>query len=320
MTPVTPLEFSTVGLPDDERVELWEGHNQDALIGLRCRTLDAPSLEAREINLQLQDVHLARVYGTSHVVERDAELIRRRPSGSVALYFSLVGEAFFYSEDGVRAMRPGQLLVCDADRSFMRGFSRGLEELVVKVPHDVFREASGVRDLREPLVLDFGPAGNVHAAALARHVGRATRGEPAVPPDEKAIIELISVLTSGGHDDVSAAHRAAAKAFIDRRLTDPSLSATVIADAVGISARHLSRVFAEEDVSVPQYVLRRRLELAHALLTKPAAASMTVAEVAHHCGFASAAHFSNAFVARYEQRPSDVRRRAVAARSLAADA
>ena len=311
----TPLEFSTMGLPDTERVELWEGHNQDALIGLRCRTLDAPSLEAREINLQLDDVHLARVYGTSHVVERDAELIRRRPADAVAMYFSLVGDAFFYSEDGVRALRPGQLLVCDADRSFMRGFSRGLEELVVKVPRALFRDASGLDDLREPLVLDFGRGGDPHATALAEHVGRATSSSDPVPPDEQAVVELIAVLTSGSTDDLSSAHRAAARAFIERRLRDPRLSATMIADAVGISARHLSRVFAADDTSVPQHVLRRRLDLAHSILTQPAAASMTVAEVARHCGFTSAAHFSHAFVTQHGERASEVRRRAASARA-----
>src|SRR5689334_20812097 len=133
-----PVAFSTAGLPQEQRVELWESHNADALIGLRCRTLDADVLEATEINVQLERVHLARVRGSSHVVERDREMVRHRPAESVALFFSLAGEAFFYHDDGVRIVQPGQLLVCDADRPFMRGFSRGLEELVLKIPRTVF--------------------------------------------------------------------------------------------------------------------------------------------------------------------------------------
>ena len=38
MTEVTfaaPSAFTTVGLPEQQRVELWESHNADALIGLR---------------------------------------------------------------------------------------------------------------------------------------------------------------------------------------------------------------------------------------------------------------------------------------------
>ena len=78
----------------------------------------------------------------------------------------------------------------------------------------------------------------------------------------------------------------------------------------GISTRHLSRVFADVGTSVPQFVLARRLEAARGLLETTAAGAMTVAAVAHRCGFASAAHFSNAFRARFGERASDVRRRA----------
>ncbi|MCE7917754.1 MAG: hypothetical protein DYH16_09520, partial [Nitrosomonas sp. PRO5] len=57
--------------------------------------------EAPEINLQLDRVHLARVRGTSHVVERNEELVRASPTESVFLSFSLVGETFLYHEDAV---------------------------------------------------------------------------------------------------------------------------------------------------------------------------------------------------------------------------
>lgn len=53
------------------------------------------------------------------------------------------------------------------------------------------------------------------------------------------------------------------------------------------------------------------------VLEKPTASSMTIAEVAHHRGFASTAHFSDAFTARFGERAGDVRRRAVLARSVA---
>ncbi|MGB3372382.1 MAG: helix-turn-helix domain-containing protein [Rhodococcus sp. (in: high G+C Gram-positive bacteria)] len=308
-------EFSTAGLPFPERLELWEGHNADVLIGLRCRRLESAQLEASERNVQLESVQLARVIGTSHVVERDAELIRRRPSDSVMMYFSLVGDAFFYSEDGVRTVGPGQVLLCDADKAFMRGFSHGLEELVVKMPHSVFGDVSGLTSLRSPMVFDFSANGNVHAAALAQQVGHATRSADPTAPDERAILELVSVLATGARADLSSAHRASARAFIERRLFDTSLSATAVASAVGISARQLSRVFAADGTSVPKYILQRRLDLAHARLTTPSAAASTIAEIAHDCGFTSAAYFSNAFATKFGARASDVRRDAVIARS-----
>src|ERR1017187_3499073 len=72
-----PRIFSTAGLPDVRRIELWERHNAAALIGLSCHTAASDSLEATELNVQLGQVHLARVVGSSHVVERTAGLGRR---------------------------------------------------------------------------------------------------------------------------------------------------------------------------------------------------------------------------------------------------
>ena len=307
--PATPVTFSTAGLPESRRVELWESHNAATLIGLRCRTLTAAALEATEINLQLERIHLARVRGTSHVVERDQALIQRRPADSVALFFSLAGEAVFYHDEGVRGVRPGEMLMCDADRPFLRGFSRGLEELVVKVPRDVFTEVTGLEQVAGPVVVPFATGGSF-ARALAREVGAATRADDPRPADEDVVLELVAALAGPGRGDLPTAYRAAAQTYIDHHLADASLSAPQVAAAVGISTRHLSRVFAAAGTSVPRYVLTRRLEAARSLLEEPAAGARTVAAVAHRCGFASAAHFSNAFRAHFGERASDVRRNA----------
>jgi AraC-like DNA-binding protein len=312
LPPAAPVVFSTAGLPEGRRVELWESHNAATLIGLRCRTLTAAVLEATEINVQLERVHLARVRGNSHVVERDQALIRHRPADSVALFFSLAGEAFFYHDDGVRVVQPGELLMCDADRPFLRGFSQGLEELVLKVPRDVFARVTGVEQVARPLVVPFDAGANSFARALARAVGAAARSDDPRPADEEALLQLVAALTGSDRGDLATAYRAAAHAYIDHHLADAALSAPQIAAAVGISTRHLSRVFAEDGPSVPQYVLARRLAAARGLLERPAANAMTVAAVAHRCGFASAAHFSNAFRACFGERASDIRRRAQA--------
>ncbi|MCF6379897.1 AraC family transcriptional regulator [Nocardioides KLBMP 9356] len=313
------VAFSTQDLPLEQRIELWESHNEDALIGLRCRTLTSAVLDATEINLQVSRVHLARVRGNSHVVERDTRMIQRRPSESVALFFSLVGEAFFYHDDGVRTLQPGQMLMCDADRPFMRGFSHGLEELVLKIPRSLFTEATGIDRVDQPRVVSFAAGTHAVAHTLATTVGRAARDADPEPVEEDTLLDLLAALTGNRERDTSAAHRAAAHTYIEQHLTDPNLSAENVAAAVGLSTRHLSRVFATAGTGFPRYVLGRRLDYARRLLEKPEATTLTVAEVAHHCGFASSAHFSSAFRTRFGETASDVRRRAASARSIRLD-
>jgi AraC-like DNA-binding protein len=307
--------FSTAGLPAARRIELWEGHNAAALIGLSCHS--AIPLEATEVNVPLGRVQLARVTGSPHLVERSAAFIRRDPADAIAVYATLRGQAWFRDEDGTRELRPGQLLICDADRPFARGFARGLEELAIKVPREALPLVNGPL-VNGPLVTAFAPGRDPYARALARLADRATRAEHPVAADEGAVIDLVAVLTAGrgaGRDagsraDRATALRAAAYGFIEDHLADPGLGAARIAAAIGVSERHLSRVLAAGGMTVPRLVRSRRLELAYAMLARPADPSLapSVAEVAARCGFTSAAYFSHAFRARFGLRAGEVRR------------
>jgi transcriptional regulator GlxA family with amidase domain len=62
--------------------------------------------------------------------------------------------------------------------------------------------------------------------------------------------------------------------------------------------------------------MNRRLDAAHALLRCVDGERLPVSDVAQRCGFVSAAHFSHSFADRFEQRATDVRREAIAARAL----
>jgi AraC-like DNA-binding protein len=291
--------FSTAELPVARRVELWEDHNRDALIGLRCRLLGDTPFDGTELNLHLDRVQLARVRGTSHVVERPADVVRRSPADAIAVYLTLVGEAFFYHDGGVLTLGPGQALICDADRPFMRGFSHGLEELAIKVPRTVFRDVTGLESVPAPIV-------RATSRALARTVGTALSGD-AGPADERTLLQLIADLTGHAVADPVAVHLANARAFVEDHLTDPGLNAARVAAGIGISERHLSRAFATTGTSLPRFVLARRLERAHRRLI----GGSRVGEVAASCGFGSATYFAQAFRERFGVRPSDVRKSAL---------
>jgi AraC-like DNA-binding protein len=301
------VSFSTAGLPTAQRIALWEEHNAHALIGLRCSMLGDAELDATELNLQLERMHLARVRGNAHVVERPAALIRRHPSDSIAVYLTLVGDAFFYHADGLLTLRPGQALICDADRPFLRGFSGGLEELAIKIPRALFRDLTGRAALPAPLVRDF-TGGDVATRTLARLADRALRPGASGPVDEDTALDLLVSVLGCRPRSEAPVHLANAHAYIDDHLTDPALSVARVAAAVGISERHLSRAFSLAGPSFPQFVLTRRLDRAHALLSR--SPHLPVAEVARRCGFGTPSRFSQAFHARFGLRPSDVRREA----------
>ncbi len=296
---LAPTVFSTVGLPAARRVELWETHNATALIGLDVRATTA--LEATELNVQLAEVRLARVSGTAHVVERTPEVIDRSPADAIAVYLTLRGDAWFRHADGAHRLRPGDALICETDQPFARGFTRGLEELVVKVPRAAL---PGVGRLPKPVITTFG-AHDQYARALAAMAGRAARTERALPADEATVLDLVTVLAGGRAAPMAAAHRATARSYIEEHLTSPGLGAGQVAAATGISERQLSRVFAADGTSGPRYILSRRLRLAHSILSRE---PIAVADVAARCGFTSVTYFSHVFRDHFGERASDIRR------------
>jgi transcriptional regulator GlxA family with amidase domain len=197
----------------------------------------------------------------------------------------------------------------------MRGFSHGLEELVLRIPWTVFADATGIDHVARPMVVSFSSGANPAARALARKVGAVVRSQKPQPADEAVLLELVAALGGADREVLSTAHRAAAQTYIDEHLANQALSAPEVAAAVGISPRHLSRVFAEAGTTVSRCIMASRLEAARSLLEKPTTATMTIADVARRCGFTSTTHFSNAFRSRFGQRATDVRRGARASRT-----
>jgi len=99
----------------------------------------------------------------------------------------------------------------------------------------------------------------------------------------------------------------AAKQCISEQLADPTLNCERIALQTGVSTRHLARLFALEDTQPRRFILEKRLQQAHRLLSSEQVRGLDVCEVAYRHGFTSQAHFARAFKARYGQTPSEVR-------------
>src|SRR4051812_21388396 len=111
---------------------------------------------------------------------------------------------------------------------------------------------------------------------------------------------------------VGAANRRPAQAAAglseDGRLTDARLPD--IADTLGVTDRHLRRVFQDEfGVAPVEYAQTQRLLLAKRLLTDT---DMAILDVAMASGFASLRRFNHLFRERYRMTPAGLRQRAPA--------
>lgn len=301
--------FSTAQAPLAQRLGLWEEYNELALFGLRCSTLSERSLLATQTNLELPRIRLTHIQGNDHVIERAPENIRRNPVDAVMLCLLLEGNAFFYHDAGCETLVAGEAVVYDANRPFMYGFSTDMRQVIVEVPRALLRERSVREEYFRPRVLRIsGSPAAAHARSTANTVLGAFRN--AVPDTagmEASVLETFSLITGEPGPAPSRAYLATARDYIRAHLGEPDLSLARVARAVGVSERHLTRIFTEEGTSPARYVLESRLERARGLLADPANAAVPVAEVAAAAGFVSAAHFSRSFRQHFGFSPREAR-------------
>ena len=301
--------FSTAQAPLGRRLHLWEEYNEQALFGLRCSTLSERSLLATQTNLELPRIRLTHISGNDHVIERAPENIRRNPVDAVMLCLLLEGQAFFYHDAGCETLAAGEAVVYDANRPFMYGFSTAMRQVIVEVPRELLREQSVREEYFRPRVLRIaGSPAATHARSAANAVLGAFRSPAADAAGlERSVLEMFSLITGDPGASPALAYLTAARDYIRAHLGQPDLSLARVARAVGVSERHLHRVFTEEGMSPAKYILENRLARAQELLVDPGHAATSIAEIAASVGFVSAAHFSRTFRQHFGCTPREAR-------------
>lgn len=98
------------------------------------------------------------------------------------------------------------------------------------------------------------------------------------------------------------------EALVRRKLASPRLGPSMLADELGISKRHLYRLFEERGDSVCKYIQGERLSHAAADLRNPAFAHRSITEISLDWGFADSAHFSKVFKRHTGESPRNFRK------------
>jgi AraC-like DNA-binding protein len=106
---------------------------------------------------------------------------------------------------------------------------------------------------------------------------------------------------------VRAARLRAVKADIEAHLSHGNLSADAVAKRQQISESYIRKLFGGEATSFAEYVLARRLVLAHRMLTDRRWTGVGIASIAYDAGFGDLSYFNRTFKRCYGATPSEVR-------------
>ncbi len=310
--------IDTVPVPPEERVRYWEERCREQLVSFRCSPHADEGLLAQQICVEAGSLRIGRTRANAHVIERTPESIRAFPRESIFMNLVLAGGVFAYQRGHAAKLTAGGLMVYDARYPYLLGGAPGFDILHLDIPAELFRARFGREDMSHPLQLDEADgASRLYRQALQRLLLDAMGDAPArgtgapAPAFDEAVCELLGAVMGQAAGPLplsamSAGHLLAAREYIEAHLDEEGLTAHDVAAHVGISERHLRRLFAAQDTSVADHILQRRLERAHRLLQDRQARRLTIAETAYRCGFSNHAHFSRVFKQRYGMTPSEL--------------
>ncbi|SIQ72124.1 transcriptional regulator, AraC family [Rhizobium sp. RU20A] len=108
--------------------------------------------------------------------------------------------------------------------------------------------------------------------------------------------------------DRGASRLQAIRRTIEERMTESQLSVETIAALHGVTARTVQKLFQQEGTTFSRHLRERRLDAARQRIalgdpTQP------INRIAYDVGFSDLSYFNRSFMARYGQRPSDMRGR-----------
>ena len=124
---------------------------------------------------------------------------------------------------------------------------------------------------------------------------------PSVPASTRELEDNLIPLKI--KDEISNRYVQSAIAYIEEHFADPDFSIGALAESMGVSEGHISRLFkAETDLSINNYLTKYRIKKAMDYLKD---VQVKVYEVAEKVGYSDIAYFSNTFKKLVGKTPSD---------------
>lgn len=128
------------------------------------------------------------------------------------------------------------------------------------------------------------------------------------------ILDLVALALGARGDQAEAAlggakaaRLKALKSDVMTMLGNSELSSELVAGRHGISSRYVRKLFEQEGTSFTAFVLGERLMRVRRMLRDPRYAHLTIAQLAHACGFNDISYFNRAFRRQFAATPTDVR-------------
>jgi len=308
--------FSTDLIPIADRLDAWLSNARqicgDCRFEFPRRHLFHGSIERRNI----AGLELSR-FSSSPISFAKFPVLSANSVDRYSIVITQLKGVRCYSQDGAMAiLNPGDSTLIDSGHSWSSNCAGECSRLYLRVPRWLMENRLRLTNL--PLLPRISGASGL-GVTLFRLATSLYQEAPVLTLEEgtsaiEAYLEILSACI--GHPEQRDEHAgrcaellSRVEQFIETHLSEPALSPTEIASAVGISVRHLHRLFSCSGSTITECIRRRRLERCRMELCDARSAERNITEIAFFWGFSDSAHFSRSFKRQFGVSPRTFRLR-----------
>jgi AraC-like DNA-binding protein len=308
------LLLDTEDVPADRRAEAFRDAFGDSPIPLAVDPLpSAGRFRARVEVWQYGRSALLAVDSSGFRLERTPRHVRMESPATVSVLFRTRGRGMFTQFGRDHVVGPGTIALADLTTPYSCSSTGAGRSATFRMPYDqiglpadLVRRASAALPSSPlyPLVHRHLRDLAARAEEISADAGAATFGT--------ATTDLVRALITSAAGDERFHRPAMAEslltrvtAYIGLHLTEPELSAELIARTHHVSVRQLYKTCAAAGLSLEQWIIDQRLEAARTLLASPAGRHRSIAATALGCGFSDPSHFSRRFRDAFGMSPRD---------------
>ncbi|MDD9842114.1 MAG: helix-turn-helix domain-containing protein [Alphaproteobacteria bacterium] len=261
---------------------------------------------------------LSIINADPHVVFRDENRIKMRKNAYFVIIYNKTGSATYEQYGRREKLSAGDIILYDPKFPYKMSLATKFEHITFRIPRYIFKSLeSASHNLLGRKICSTSVSGQIISAFLSAFIERI---EDMDANSVHAFVETMMPMfiqsfihESGTKDHILSDHSAQilsrAKIFIADNLGQFDLSLSMVANHIGISTRHLTRLFQKEELTFNGWVRAMRLERCATALVNPAFDKKNISDIALIYGLNDISHFCRDFKRSFGYSPSQYRKR-----------
>jgi len=294
--------FSTDLVPVPDRLEAWRWNAQqicgDSRFQFPKRFAFHGSIQARRVaGLEMT------LFSSSEVSFQKFPVVRLNSESRACIVITQLKGIRRYRQDSkVAILKRGDTTLIDSGRPWSSDCQGDCARLYLRVPYFLMEGRLGLNPI--PIAQRISGTSGLGTILYGLSTSLFRQAEDFSSEEGTAALEAyfrILRACAGGQGNGSAKQRrpdtlwASMATYIEAHLPETDLGPAKIASAMGVSLRHVHRVFSSRGCSVADWIRERRLRQCRNDLSNCQLRQKSITEIAFFWGFNDSAHFSRAF-------------------------